>query len=189
VSPVTQIALGLRRTPPRGFTLIEMLTTVAVLVIVLGLMVSLARDVRQRSAAGLTGELLAKLDVVMGQYVKHYGTLPPIGTQLPDSADLDESTVRDQALAGNGQFVKALRSARLLDKDLGDLPGSMYNEALLRDGWGTPIMLMPRMHPAIGMAAENRYFFFSAGADRRYLTRDDNLYSYDRSAPDDKIGG
>jgi hypothetical protein len=41
---------------------------------------------------------------------------------------------------------------------------------------------MPAMHPAIGMAPENRYFLFSAGPDRRYLTRDDNLYSYDRSS-------
>src|SRR5437868_12102334 len=53
---------------PRGFTLIEMLTTVAVLVIVLGLMVSLARDVRNRSAERLTKDLLRRLDTLVAQY-------------------------------------------------------------------------------------------------------------------------
>src|SRR5437667_12256431 len=53
---------------PLGFTLIEMLTTVAVLVIVLGLMVSLARDVRNRSADRLTKDLLRRLDLLVAQY-------------------------------------------------------------------------------------------------------------------------
>src|SRR2546421_6221866 len=51
-----------------AFTLIEMLTTVAVLVIVLGLMVSLARDVRNRSAERLTKDLLRRLDTLVAQY-------------------------------------------------------------------------------------------------------------------------
>src|SRR5439155_4475301 len=51
-----------------AFTLVEMLTTVAVLVIVLGLMVSLARDVRTRSAERLTKDLLRRLDVLVAQY-------------------------------------------------------------------------------------------------------------------------
>src|SRR3977135_332087 len=52
----------------RAFTLVEMLTTVAVLVIVLGLMVSLARDVRTRSAERLTKDLLSRLDTLVAQY-------------------------------------------------------------------------------------------------------------------------
>src|SRR5215510_10771578 len=52
----------------RAFTLIEMLTTVAVLVIVLGLMVSLARDVRTRSAERRTKDLLQRLETLVGQY-------------------------------------------------------------------------------------------------------------------------
>ena len=30
------------------------------------------------------------------------------------------------------------------------------------------------------MALENKPFFFSAGPDQRYLTADNNLYSYER---------
>src|SRR5438552_946186 len=53
-----------------AFTLIEMLTTVAVLVIVLGLMVSLARHVREKSAQALTKNLLRRLDGAMTEYVR-----------------------------------------------------------------------------------------------------------------------
>jgi hypothetical protein len=35
--------------------------------------------------------------------------------------------------------------------------------------------------PMIGMNPQG-WFFFSAGPDRQYLTRDDNLYSYDQPA-------
>ena len=48
-----------------AFTLLEMLTTVAVLVIVLGLMVSLARHVRERAAVALTKDLIRRLDALM----------------------------------------------------------------------------------------------------------------------------
>src|SRR5436305_4153289 len=62
----------------RGFTLIEMLTTVAFLVIVLGLMVSLARDVRSRSADHLTKDVLRRLDNLVAQYrAKCLPGLPP----------------------------------------------------------------------------------------------------------------
>jgi hypothetical protein len=42
-----------------------------------------------------------------------------------------------------------------------------------------PIVFMPAMNPAIGMAPQNRRFFFSAGPDRNFLTQEDNLYSYE----------
>src|SRR4051812_2144841 len=64
--------------PSRGFTLTEMLTTVAALIILLGLMVSLARDVRARSANGLTQDILGKLDRLMAQYIQRNGDLPAI---------------------------------------------------------------------------------------------------------------
>ena len=62
---------------PSGFTLLEMLTTVAALVIVLGLMVSLARDVRNRSADRVTKDLLVRLERLMAQYqTRHGGAIP-----------------------------------------------------------------------------------------------------------------
>src|SRR5947208_10405017 len=66
----------------RGYTLIEMLTTVAVLIIVLGLMVSLARHVRNRSATVLTRDLLAHLDVALGAYRSHWKGQIPVARPL-----------------------------------------------------------------------------------------------------------
>ena len=65
------------RPSPLAFTLIEMLTTVAILVIILGLMVSLARYVRNRSATGLTREVLASLNDGMAGYRKSHGGAAP----------------------------------------------------------------------------------------------------------------
>ena len=64
---------------------------------------------------------------------------------------------------------------------LGDVPVSMYDETTLRDAWGSPIVFMPAKHPWVGTAPQDRFFFFSAGPDRRYLTQDDNLYSYEEA--------
>src|SRR5436190_13889333 len=110
----TSRALGLVLNPeprtlnPRsGFTLIEMLTTVAFLVIVLGLMVSLARDVRNRSADSLTKQILHRLDVLVGQYrAKALAGLPrseqqkyPIVRPFIGPADpLDEAQLRENAV-------------------------------------------------------------------------------------------
>src|SRR5688572_26756342 len=62
----------------RAFSLIEMLATVAALVILLGLMVSLARYVRDQASEQLTKQLLAQLDEVMAQYKKRYDMLPAV---------------------------------------------------------------------------------------------------------------
>src|SRR5262245_17933243 len=77
---------ALRPLPLRSaFTLIEMLTTVAVLVILLGVVGSLARGVRDRSAQVLTRQLLKQLDGLMAQYIEHNGgQLPPVELLLPD---------------------------------------------------------------------------------------------------------
>jgi hypothetical protein len=91
----------------------------------------------------------------------------------------------------------------LLEQDrskggFGDLPISLYNGRILADAWGNPIVFMPDQHPAIGMApmrstglsgpttrpsagGEATFFLFSAGPDGRYLTREDNVYSYEQA--------
>ncbi len=195
----------------RAFTIIEMLTTVAVLIIVLGLMVSLARYVRDQSANQLTADLLRKLDAAVRRYADHNGGQLPVVTPLiPDGAPVpDEITLHHTARRNNEEFVRALKEyftpPRAGDKDasqntgpdasatstetypsadpsseFGELPISIYDEVTLRDAWGDPIVFMARDNAAIGMASRDHpSFFFSAGPDHRYLTRDDNLYSYE----------
>jgi prepilin-type N-terminal cleavage/methylation domain-containing protein len=171
---------------PQGFTLIEMLTTVAALVILLGLMVSLARDVRTRSANGLTGDILTKLDRLMAQYAQRTGRLPAVPTVVPAYGEPLEDAVRGVAAANNAAFIRALRSTLPLTREFGELQLDTYSDTALNDAWGDPVVFMPAGHPAVGMAPQNRAFFFSAGPDRRYLTRDDNLYSYEHESFDNE---
>ncbi len=178
---------------PSGFTLIEMLTTVAVLVIVLGLMVSLARDVRNRSAEALTTDILSRLDTLVDQYrakalssipQRDWRKYPLVHPFIQPNEPLDEGQLQDDAVQNNKDLVRTLKKYFDLSADaFHDLSIANYNEVMVLDAWGRPIVYMPRGHPAIGMAANNRSFFFSAGPDRKYLTRQDNLYSYESATP------
>ena len=69
-----------------AFTLIEVATTVAILIIVLGLMVSLARQVRKQAGMTLTKDLLRRLDAAMGQYAQRNGGKMPGVTPFPPAA-------------------------------------------------------------------------------------------------------
>jgi type II secretory pathway pseudopilin PulG len=185
--------------------MIEMLTTVAVLVILLGLMVSLARGVRDRSAQVLTNQLLKQLDGLMAQYIEHNGgQLPVVEPLLPDEPQIrpgppapppDEQTLAATARRNNQQCVRAIKlDYRKFQNDTGpagdpfqklNLTVSIYDLRSIRDAWGSPVVFMPHQHLLVGMApsrgGQDQYFFFSAGPDRRYLTRDDNVYSYEPS--------
>lgn len=165
-----------------------MLTTVAALVIVLGLMVSLARDVRHRSADHLTKDILRRLDGLVAQYRKN--CLPgvpieqkrmyPIVKRFDPPIEGEEAAgLADAALENNKDLVRTLQGFLDVNKELNDLSIGNYNSVSLLDSWGSPIVYMPAQHPRVGMAPANRSFFFSAGPDRKYLSRSDNLYSYE----------
>jgi len=164
----------------RAFSVVELLTTLAGLVIVLGLMISLARHVRLVSAEVLTKDILHRLDEAMTMYVHREGMLPPnVPPFIEDNHELlSEISLQSAAEGNNEAFVRALKSEGLFAGRFDDLSIAYYDEARVRDAWGTPIVFMAKMHPAIGMNPRG-WFFFSAGPDRQYLTRDDNLNSYD----------
>ena len=175
---------------PHAFTLVELATTVAALVIVMGLMVSLARYVRTTSAKELTKRLLHDLDQFSAEYSARHGgavlNVPPLifASDQPGGTGglggIDEATLQKTALANNQAFVAALRSeAGFNSNAFVGVPESIYDDNTLRDAWGTPLVYMPAMSPAIGMAPQNKPFFFSAGPDRKFLTQEDNLYSYE----------
>jgi prepilin-type N-terminal cleavage/methylation domain-containing protein len=173
------------RSRSRGFTLLEMLTTVAVLIILLGLMVDLAGYVRNRSATDLSRQVLGALDVAMAEYVSKAGKepekYPPIAA-FTNTTELseDEQTLLDNARQNNRDFVAAMESQGLLKREpFASLPVLIFDRATLNDAWHTPIVFVPESHSRIGMAPSGKGFFFSAGPDRLYKTREDNLYSYE----------
>lgn len=190
-----------------GFTLIEIAAIAAALVIVLGLMVSLARYVRARSADALTRSLLADLDRLLDRYAERHGAPPDLPMPLAASQRTDDATtaptepaLRAAADENNRRFVQAMRGefiaaagrapdGRAAAVPFAGLPTALYDERSLRDAWGGPVVFMPSRHPAIGTAPGDRPFVFSAGPDRRYLTRGDNLYSYEAAPADEPTPG
>lgn len=145
-----------------GFTMVEMLVTVAGLIIVLGLMVSLARYVRERAAVALTKELLRQLDDIASQYAQRYGgQLPPVTPFPPSSppsaraaaklaaewdeanSPADRAALLAAALENNRRFVAVLKAEAGSSAALNGLPLSMYNDVVLRDAWGTPLSSCP----------------------------------------------
>jgi hypothetical protein len=70
-----------------------MLTVVALLIIVLGLMVSLAWDVRRQSSERLTKDLLLKVHVLMNQYIEHHKRVPQISPFIETGGPPRESAV------------------------------------------------------------------------------------------------
>jgi hypothetical protein len=117
----------------------------------------------------------------MTVYEKHYHQLPQVAPFIADSTtDPKEPDLQKAALLNNRQTLAALRQEAGGSTDaFTGLGETIYDEYALRDAWGTPIVFMTGMHPSIGMAPQNRRFFFSAGPDRRFLTQEDNLYSYE----------
>jgi type II secretory pathway pseudopilin PulG len=173
-----------------AFTIIEMLTTVAVLIIVFGLMVNLAKTVRKTSSIDQTNDLLRQMDEAMSLYLQRSGGhlpalpdfVPPAKptTEVSDApVRLDETGLPAAALSNNEAVVRLFKASKVFPAErFESLSTAYYNGYAVRDAWGSPIVFMPRLHPAIGQATKG-WFFFSAGPDRQYTTKLDNLYSYD----------
>jgi hypothetical protein len=164
-----------------AFTLIEMLTTVAALVILLGLMVSLARHVRARSADTLTRDLLVRLDRELAKRPELLIELNRVPLLVDTASESHDEAALQRAAAENSRaFVRVWRMGTG-GVVVRDQPVSIYDEATLRDAWGTPIVYVAAGKPNVGIAPQGRAFFLSAGPDRRFITLLDNLYSYEYS--------
>ena len=174
-TPVTPPARRRPRPRPRGYTVVELFLTVAVLMMVLGLVVNLANRERSDALDRRTRRQLQRLAVAVGRYAAAHGGALPAVTPLVDpdpTAELSERAVHSAAVLN----ADAVRRA------LGWPPPADPSTDPLADPWGTPIAFMPRQSPLIGMAPGDRFFFVSAGPDRQFLTRADNVYSYDDPA-------
>jgi type II secretory pathway pseudopilin PulG len=175
--------------PRRGYTLVELFLTLGVLAIVLGLMINMANRVRREATDQLTRKVLDRLTVLMVQYQKQNGDSPPPVQPLVEGRKLlSEPALAVLARQNNADFVRYLHLTGVAkESPAGDDPltgsfgRSSADAGVLEDPWGSPIVFMARQNPAIGMAPGDAFFFFSAGPDRQFLTREDNVYSYEGS--------
>ena len=151
-----------------GLATRELLLCVAVLTVAFGLAVSLARRVRAEAAHDLARRQLAALAQSLEQSQNSGGGafsgVPPMAVAADGPLTTgDEPALRERAAAAMAGL------ADLLDGPDADAP----------DPWGRPFAFLRRGRAEFGIAPGDGPFFFSAGPDGLYLTREDNLYSYD----------
>ncbi len=167
----------------KGFTILELITTLSLVVIILGLAVSLARYVRTNSADQVTRKVLVELEQALQAYRKldvQHRQYPPAAI-VPD--DVSEDQLNTILLENNKQLVELLRKSLSPQENASagaQVLKSVEGGSVARDAWGRVIGYLPHQHPQIGMANQNAPFFFSAGIDGKYFTRQDNLYSYEQ---------
>jgi type II secretory pathway pseudopilin PulG len=177
----TALARAPRRAGPpakpgtAGYTLVEVFITVAVLTGLLGLMMNLSNSVRRRATDQFTRDTLYRLTFAMKDYAdQHAGRLPDIPELIEPGQKLDEASLLARARANNAAVVRILN----LKPDHGLY--AALSDGVLTDPWGTPYVFMPHQNPLAGLAPQDRPFFFSAGPDRRFLSKDDNVYGYEQ---------
>lgn len=183
-APARRICVA--RQARKALTFVELLAAIAALVILLGLMVNLARHVRGRSADALTGRLLAELEATIAQYEgpqwsafqRDLAAVPDLA--VPGDASMSEESLRMRAAENSRQFVAVCRR-HLGQNVFSHLPLSLFDGSVVRDAWGTPVVFMRRGAPNVAIAPQDRWFFLSAGPDRKFRTVADNLYGYEQT--------
>ncbi|MGC4031297.1 MAG: hypothetical protein QM754_06065 [Tepidisphaeraceae bacterium] len=151
-----------RKTGRAGFGLLELLTSVAFLVILLGFAVSAARYVRSKDSAAAIRQQLAMLNGRLAAY-----GLP---AELPIFAE--NLTAADEAAAPDRVLDQAKENADLCADWL------RVDRTSMTDPWGTPIVAIPGKHRARHVAAVQAVLD-DAGPDGRFFTLSDNIYGYD----------
>lgn len=157
----------------RAFTMLELVTACAGLVVILGLTVSLARYVRSNASLSAAREQLADLD-------RHLA-LKGMPQDLPMFAE--GMTLQDEQEMPETIRVMARQNADRWATHFG-LPASACF-----DPWGMPIVLIRKAHPNLGMAPRLRPFLMTAGPDNKYFTLADDIYSYELTQLRGSAGG
>ena len=130
-----------------------------------GLAIELAGHVRRRSALAATAATLARVSRAADAYAAQAGAWPAVTALLAPTERLaPPEALTDRAALAADEFAAAT----------GTPPA--------RDVWGWPVVLVVRPHPALGLSPGRRPFALSPGPDGDYLTRGDNLHSYEQPA-------
>jgi prepilin-type N-terminal cleavage/methylation domain-containing protein len=179
-----------------GFTLIEILVVVAILVVLVALLVTVGRGARESAQIRQSHLTLHTVDGAMKHYLAAGNPEPVTATDAAgtignpgSNADLISTIPNSDAT----RWVKALRAFPDTAKAINNLPTSSVTDpddntakaTVVLDAFGTPIRYVPT-----NTANKKDGYFESAGADRIFFTVNpqptnkippDDLYSTDPS--------
>ncbi len=181
----------------RGAGLLSLIVLLVAAVVGLMVAVSLARHVRATSSQELTrarilaaahlveDRLSASPDLVSQLQLGRSGAggKPPPAGRVQRKGTADAASQPGESLDELQLRTTAMNNARQLSSARPTPAGSAEvvntDPAGWRDAWGTPLLVLAGQASQIGVSPEDTPFVVSAGPDRRFLTKLDNLYSYD----------
>lgn len=179
------------RTPCRaqGFTVLEVLVVIAIIMFLLGMTVSIARSVREQARIHATRALMQQISMALEQYEAEFKTLPPdTGYGLPRNGGNAGVTydpgslwrylsrqVTDTATGKCGQIILTL-SAEQVIQYTDPVRGPSY---YVVDAWGKPI----------GFTAERRRVCFNFGGYDLFSTGPDGKTAIDDGIDNGKFFG
>lgn len=182
----------------KAFTLIELLTVIAIIGVLAAITFGVSTGVRERAAISQARSELSALAVALDSYKKQFGDYPQLGrysTNTPPTTAADDNIPGRlfNALGGklgpkrdpiNGRASLELSKFKLLEPDLPALTGALQVANAILDPWGRPYIYSYRSGPSDAAWLNPSFVLLSAGPDGRLdipvngiidNTDDDNL--------------
>jgi len=166
------------KSAPRGFTLIEIMVVIAIIVILAGILLAVGSQIQAKAKINYTKTTLKTLDGLMKDYLSAGNpepTIPspwPYAATNPPLAEAKTKTLLPIVISPDSDpinWVKALRSSPEFAKKLSNLKtgvDSLGNVTIV-DGFGTQIRYIP-----YNANTKREGYFQSAGPDRTFSNED-----------------
>jgi prepilin-type N-terminal cleavage/methylation domain-containing protein len=154
------------RKPRRGghpFTLIELLCTISILLILMGLVVWGARFVAHKNAMAQSNALFGRLESALTQYYQDYGYYPPQTTQAPVSLAFLMQTMAKPNTTATKITINGIANCyppNLWYQEWDKLPTT---SGYITDGFGNKVY-----YQCPGTVNKESYDLWSAGGDALY---------------------
>lgn len=155
-----------------AFTLVELLTVIAILSVLAGLLLPSLSKAREKAKETATKTFIQQIEIALGMYEEDHGILPPdydadaAHAHGSDAESLYYYLVEDLPGTSKDEYLD-LRDKQICDKDTGTGSGSGRNE--LRDNFGNPIQYdwnAGASEPGLGHANQrNSFDLWSFGSD------------------------
>jgi prepilin-type N-terminal cleavage/methylation domain-containing protein len=178
----------------RGFTLIEMLVVIAIIMILMAVLVAVGSGVRDNANRRNTLAQLKALDGLMKDYLAEGNAEPQPPASWPyTSIDIGTWSPTINPASDPYNWLAAMKTSPTIAKKLGvfkietdsNWPKTGPDHEIMTDGYGSAIRYVPSTDHAPG-------YFLSSGPDQRFNKTDmtkvrpgtepprpDDLYSYD----------
>jgi len=186
-----------------GFTLVEMIVVIGIILILLGLMLPTVRALSDQAKKRQTRIMLLNAAAMLRELnqANQLATLPLFTAPItaPQNVGADGADRNAAAVQTTRAVMNALLALPANQTAFGQLPSDGWQNdgtgPVLLDGWGHPIIFVPApgmtatvggiattvvsSHRGNAADAANRPYFASAGPDANFRTADDNVYSFD----------